>query len=258
MKIDWFTVIAQIINFFILVWLLKRFLYKPILNAIEKRENKIKSKLEEAETKKVEAKREQEEFKQKNDAFDEMKNTLMDKMIEETQTEGEKLLIEVRNVASALELKLKKAAKEKQKNISREISQKTQQEVFAISRKVLANLASASLEEQMVAVFINRLNELNETEVKQFIASFSSNSNLILIKSAFELPNKQKFEITKVLDKIFKVNVKYEFNVNPEAISGIELTTKGYKLAWSISEYINALEKSISETIKENPVIETK
>ena len=41
MKIDWFTVFAQVINFLILVWLLKQFLYKPILNAIEARENKV-------------------------------------------------------------------------------------------------------------------------------------------------------------------------------------------------------------------------
>jgi len=38
MLIDWFTVVAQVINFLILVWLMKRFLYKPILNAIAARE----------------------------------------------------------------------------------------------------------------------------------------------------------------------------------------------------------------------------
>ena len=41
MQIDWFTVIAQVLNFFILVFLLKRFLYKPILKAIDEREGKI-------------------------------------------------------------------------------------------------------------------------------------------------------------------------------------------------------------------------
>ena len=40
MEINWFTVIAQVINFLILVWLLKRFLYKPVLNAIAEREKK--------------------------------------------------------------------------------------------------------------------------------------------------------------------------------------------------------------------------
>ena len=52
MLIDWFTVIAQVINFLILVWLLKRFLYRPILNAIDAREKRIAAKIADADEKK--------------------------------------------------------------------------------------------------------------------------------------------------------------------------------------------------------------
>ncbi len=55
MKINWFTLIAQVINFIILMWLLKRYLYKPILKAIDERENKIKAQLNDAEARKAEA-----------------------------------------------------------------------------------------------------------------------------------------------------------------------------------------------------------
>ncbi len=256
MKIDWFTVIAQVVNFLVLVGLLGRFLYKPILNAIDEREKKIRSQLEDAEAKKAEAKKEQEEFKQKNDEFDEKKKALMDKAVAESKTEGEKLLEESRSAANALEAKLKKASKEIQENTYREIAQKTQQEVFAISRKALMDLASVTLEEQSVTVFINRLNELNESEKKQFIASFKSNSSEVLIRSAFELLDKQQVEIENAIDEILGAKVHYEFKVNPELISGIELTANGYKLAWSISEYINSFEKSISETMNEEPEME--
>ena len=57
MPIDWFTVVAQAINFLILVWLLKRFLYKPILHAIDEREKGIAAQLAQAEAKKAERKR---------------------------------------------------------------------------------------------------------------------------------------------------------------------------------------------------------
>ena len=55
MEINWFTVIAQIVNFLILVWLLKRFLYKPVLKAIDDREQKVAAKLKDAEIKNAEA-----------------------------------------------------------------------------------------------------------------------------------------------------------------------------------------------------------
>jgi len=63
MLIDWFTVGAQVLNFLILVWLLKHFLYKPILNAIDAREKRIASELADADAKKSEAKRSAMTFK---------------------------------------------------------------------------------------------------------------------------------------------------------------------------------------------------
>ena len=53
MLINWFTVLAQAINFLILVWLLKRFLYKPILHAIDEREKGIATQLADVEAKKA-------------------------------------------------------------------------------------------------------------------------------------------------------------------------------------------------------------
>ena len=62
MLIDWFTVGAQALNFIILVWLLKRFLYKPILNAVDAREKRIAAELADANAKKAEAQKERDEF----------------------------------------------------------------------------------------------------------------------------------------------------------------------------------------------------
>ena len=55
MLINPFTVLAQLVNFLILVWLLKRFLYKPILHAIDEREKGIAAQLAQAEGKVAEA-----------------------------------------------------------------------------------------------------------------------------------------------------------------------------------------------------------
>jgi F-type H+-transporting ATPase subunit b len=57
MLIDWFTVGAQVLNFLILVWLLKRFLYKPILHAIDAREQRIAKELADADAKRPRPKR---------------------------------------------------------------------------------------------------------------------------------------------------------------------------------------------------------
>ncbi len=76
MPIDWFTVVAQAFNFLILVWLLKRFLYKPILHAIDEREKGIAAQLAEADAKKAEAQEERNDFQHKNEAFDQERTAL--------------------------------------------------------------------------------------------------------------------------------------------------------------------------------------
>ncbi len=83
MKINWFTLIAQVINFLVLMWLLKRYLYKPILKAIDERENKIVVQLKDADAKKAEAEKERDEFDQKNKTFDKQKAEMMQKVISE-------------------------------------------------------------------------------------------------------------------------------------------------------------------------------
>src|SRR5690625_566874 len=112
MKIDWFTVIAQIVNFLILVWLLKRFLYKPVLNAIDEREKRIASQLEEAAMKKEEAKKEHDLFRQKNEVFDSERTSKMDEVYEKVNSEKQRLFEEVRKESSMLRTKLEDSLKQ--------------------------------------------------------------------------------------------------------------------------------------------------
>src|ERR1700723_3816370 len=105
MPIDWFTVIAQAINFLILVWLLKRFLYKPILHAIDEREKGIAMQLAQAEIKKSEAQQERDDFQHKNEAFDQERAVLLKHATDEAKGERHRLLDEARKDADSLRTK---------------------------------------------------------------------------------------------------------------------------------------------------------
>ena len=251
MKIDWFTVIAEVVNFLILVWLLKRFLYKPILNAIEAREKKVAGQLSDAESKMAEANKELTQYQQKNEEFDQKKKEMMSQALTESKVERQKLFEQVRKEANALQIQFQKSVKEKEENLEKEIAQKTQQEVFDISRKTLGELANTGLEEQVVKRFVLKLNEL-EGPVKQQISQvFNSDTTGIIVKSAFELSENQKEEIKSTFKNISGKESVYQYETSPQLISGIELSANGYKVSWSISEYLNSLEKAISEAIQE-------
>ena len=249
MEINWFTLIAQIVNFLILVWLLKRFLYKPVLDAIDKREQKIIDQLNDAEAKKTEAIKEQEDFKQKNLNFEIERKELINKAAFEAKETRMKLLEKARLEAEELKKKLEISAMEKQKISDKAQILRIQKEVFALSRKALSDLASASLEAQVTFVFINKLKSLNEEALMQFKNAFKKDE--ITLKSAFSLSEEQLKQIEDQVNKLLEKNLSLKVELQADLIGGIELSTKNYKLSWSISGYLKDLEELVFEKIEE-------
>jgi len=253
MQISWFTVIAQVLNFFLLVWLLKRFLYKPVLNAIQAREDKISSQLSEAELKKAEAKMEQDEYRKRNESFERRRGEMMEVAKVEVNTERERLMEVARGDAGALRARLEKSFNELQAKWAHEISERMHREVFAISRKTLHDLASAPLEAQLVAAFVNRVKELSDEEKQQFNDAFASDPKRVLVRSAFDLSQQQQNEVKDAVSELMKKKPEFEFTLAPELISGIVLTSNGYRVSWSIESYINSLEGSVGGSNGQEP-----
>jgi F-type H+-transporting ATPase subunit b len=251
MIIDWFTVIAQALNFLVLVWLLKRFLYKPILDAIDAREKRIALALAEAKARNVEALQEKNDFNHKNKQFDQQRTTLLAKATEEAKAEGQRLRSEAQLAANAYTVKRQEALRREQQSLNDEIAQRTRKEVFAIARKILMDLAGVSLEERMGEVFIRRLQELDDDKKKRLANALTTSSTPVLVRSAFLLPSEQQRRIQLALKEIISPDINTCFETFPELISGIELTAGGHKIAWSITEYLESLEKSMTELMGE-------
>ncbi len=251
MLIDWFTVGAQALNFLVLVWLLKRFLYKPILDAIDAREKRIAKELADADAKKAEAKRERDEFQHKNEEFDQQRAALLSKATDEAKAERQRLLDEARKAADALSAKRMETMRSDARNLSSAISRRTQQEVFAIARKALTDLATTSLEERMVEVFARRLREMDGKAKAVLAAALKSAPAPSLVRSAFDLPAEQRAAIQNALNETFAAEINVRFETAPDLVSGIELSTNGQKVGWSIADYLASLEKGVGELLKE-------
>jgi len=258
MLIDWFTVGAQALNFLILVWLMKRFLYKPILRGIDAREKRIATELADADAKKTEAQKERDEFQHKNEEFDQQRAALLSKATDEAKAERQRLLDEARRAADTLSAKRQETLRNDAHNLNQAISLRTQQEVFAIARKALADLATTSLEERLAEVFTRRVRTM-DTKVKAALAqALKTTSDPALVRSAFDLPAEQRAAIQNALNEAFSAEIHVRFETAPDLISGIELNTNGQKVAWSIADYLASLEKGVGELLKEQDKSEAK
>jgi F-type H+-transporting ATPase subunit b len=258
MLIDWFTVGAQALNFIILVWLLKRFLYKPILDAVDAREKLIATELADATAKKAEAQEERDVFERKNEEFDQQRASLLSTATEEANAERHRLLDEARKAADTLSAKRRQTLRDDANTLNQALRHRTQQEVFAIARKALTDLAATSLEERIGAVFIGRLRTMDCKAKAGLAEALKTASDPVLVRSAFDLPEEQRTAIQKALDDAFSIQIRLRFETAPELVSGIELTINGQKLAWSIADYLSSLEKRVGELLKERDDSEAK
>lgn len=249
MLIDWFTVGAQALNFLILMWLLKRFLYHPILAAIDAREQRIAAQLADAEAKEAEANKERDEFLQKNVTFDKERAALLQQAAASANVERQRLLEDARQAATALSAKRMETLQSESRRLHDELGRRTQKEVFAIALKTLKDLAGTTLEARMVDTFVNRLSALSSEEKQGLVAALKAPAEPVIVRSAFELPEAQRTTTQAAINTLLGVSADVHFETAPDLVSGIELSTAGQKVAWSIAEYLASMEKGISELL---------
>jgi len=258
MLIDWFTVGAQGINFLILVWLMKRYLYKPVLHAIDAREKRIAAELADANSKQAEALAERDLFRQKNEEFDQQRAALVKQATDEASAERRRLIEQAHETANTVSAKRDETLRNEARNLNQAIVQRAQHEVFAIARKTLVDLADASLEERIGEVFIGRLRDMDEPARERLAESIRTMPGPALVRSAFDLPAALREKIQHSLNEALSAEVSVHFEAGPELVSGIELTANGQKVAWSIAEYLRALEKGVGELVQKEDQAELK
>ncbi len=249
MLIDWFTVGAQVLNFVVLVWLMKRFLYQPVLDAIAAREKRIADQIADAAAKEAHAATERKTFQDKNKAFDEQRADLLGKATADAQAEGHRLADEAQKAAAELAAQRQQSLATQAEHLQQSIAGRAAHEVFAVARKTLADLANVSLEERMVEVFVRRLSELpaSAKDAKDpLAAALKQSTDPALVRSHFDLPADQQAAIQNAINVRSSAEVPLRFETTADAVCGIELSAGGQKLAWTIDEYLRDFEHEVT------------
>ncbi len=241
MLIDWFTVLAQIVNFIVLVWLLKRVLYKPILKAIADRQNEIAKQLGDAEMKKREAEAESLLFRTKNEEFDRQKAERIKKVDEEIKQLQVHLRAEAKQEIEERRTKWVAALDNEKDEVLRDLSQRIETELFSIMRKAMTDLAAADIQEQFIEVFLQRLSNLPQEKKEQLGAWLQATPSL-QVRIAAEATENSRNKIQERIQKEFGHTFDFHFVVVPELIGGIELMANGQKISWNIADYLATLE----------------
>jgi F-type H+-transporting ATPase subunit b len=247
--IDWFTVGAQIINFLVLVGLLKYFLYGRITRAMREREDNIAARLSEAEEREQEANQELAKYQKQNEELARKRDQMLSQAREETEEKRKKLLQEARADVERVKAKWHETVEREKETFLANLRQRAGYQVFQVARRALADLANADLEERIIKTFSQRLKEVDEDK-RQALRSALRKDQDVVIVSAFELPEEARNNISDILRRCNGNNLKLRYQVSPEVIAGIELKVPGHKIAWSLNHFLETLEEELRAALE--------
>jgi F-type H+-transporting ATPase subunit b len=253
MQIDWFTVAAQTLNFLLLVWLLKRYLYGPILKAIDARECQIAKALSDADTIKSDAVLQRNLFEQKNIEIDTKRDNLLKEAKTIAREQSEKIVLKAHENADNISKSGLLALEKELQHYQDDIALKTLQEIYEIARKVLTDLADVELEQKMFECFCERLQNMNPDEKTNIYTALETGNTELLLCSAFELTQAQINKVDEILQLQKMTNFKrvyqLKYQLKTELISGIELRTHAWKIAWNTKDYLKVLQTHIEKLL---------
>ena len=249
MLIDPFTVGAQIVNFLILVGLLKYFLYGPIVSAMDKREEKIRSRLNDAERKKEEAEAERSGYEKERKEMEDQREKLLEEAEDEAEQRRKKLLEEAREAAEDRRRQWQEALAREKETFIRELRRMAGEEVFHIARRTFEQIADADVQKQAVSVFLDRMDVLDESERDRFLTALEKGGNRARVKSGFDIDPDEQERIKNRLRSVFREEMTVSFEVDDMLILGVQLSTRGHKISWNIEDYLSDLEENAREAL---------
>ena len=250
MEVDWVTTIAQIINFLILVALLRHFLYGPITRAMENRRQAIKSEIEEAKERESEARRKEQEYEQKRSELDEQTEDLLETARNEAQERRDEMIGSARQEVDELQRRWQEHLREEREAFLRELRSRMGAGACSVAREALEDLANAQLQEQIISVFLDRMRELDPERAGRLREAHSEAGSPPLLVSAFELAQDQRESLQQGVHELLETDEEMEFRTSGDLLCGAELNLGGRKLAWSIDSYLDSLVDDVSEALR--------
>jgi len=255
MLIDPFIVVAQVINFLILVALLKRFLYKPITQAMSARSQRIERQLAGAASKEQDAEAEKELYLQKQRELESEKQEWLESAKQSIIEEKEELTQAAIAEVSLMRSQWYKDFERDRHQLTHEIRDRLSQQISSATRKALSDLANADLEGQIVETLINRLYNLDDSQLNAIRAAPVPNPHhVITIYSFFTISSNQKESLVAAIHEQIASSAEIHFEIKENLICGIELRDRGYKISWNVENYLRELEASTMRFSKQKGI----
>lgn len=250
MQIDWLTVAAQIVNLLVLVWLLQRFLYRPITMAMAEREARIAARLSEAAEARDKVKAEAAQLQEKHEKLDARRDDILRKAHEDADALRKEMEAKLDTEMQAKRDTWEDQLTDAQEDFIATVKQRAGHQVIEIVGRILKDYANADLAGQVAGNFADRLAELDAKARDKLEAAARRADGPIRVESSVPLPPAMRGRITRAIHKHIAPDIAVDYAQDADLLLGLRLIAGEQRVEWSATRFLSRLETTLDEIIE--------
>ena len=249
MQIDWLTVAAQIINFLALIWLLQRFLYRPITKAMARREARIEERLSDAKSRRKDAEEEAEKLRKEREELENSKQ----EMLEEARTEADELKQrlekEIRDEVEQKRENWHEMLEDERADFVEDVQRKTGHKVLDIAGQLVAEFTAGALDDRIAQGFVAQLKDLDADPRDKMATAANSADGPALVETADALDTADRRKITRAIHEEFETDIEVDYREDDEVLLGVRLSIGEQTVEWSAARHLKSLNRELDEIL---------
>ncbi|QSA98698.1 F0F1 ATP synthase subunit delta [Methylococcus sp. EFPC2] len=236
MELDWSTLALEIFNFLVLVWLLKRLLYQPVLDVIAQRRAAIEHSLAVAADKEAQAQALKTQYENRLADWDKEKQAAREALRRELEAERQRELLATKN-ALAVELEKTRVTEQTQRA---ELLQRLEEQAIdrgaGFCATLLERLSGPELHDRLVDMFIEDLHALPETRRAELKAGWRDGNPAVEVTGAYDLSESQRKRLQLALDELAGSSCSVQFRQDQSLLAGLKISAPPWTLDASLRD----------------------
>ena len=239
MEIDWTTFALEIVNFLALVWILKRFLFQPVRDALARRQAGIETSLAEGRATAAQAEALKHQFEARLADWETEKAAARTAFDAELAAERERRLQALQRSLED-ERARQLAQDEHRREASRhELETRALAQAQRFAAGLLARLAGSAIDARLVELFVEDLDGMPEAQLDGLRTSVDGSALHGSVVSATLLDPAQRAALAEVIARRVGHPVPLDFSEDPTLVAGLRVNLGPWQLKANLADELS-------------------
>jgi F-type H+-transporting ATPase subunit b len=225
LELDWTTFVLEILNFLVLVWLLKHFLYRPVKGVIAKRQKGIEEQLRQADEKQQQAEALREQYENRLSDWESEREQGRQQLQREIEEERQRLQAVLQQEIEAERERASVLGKRELEEQRRQIEVNALEQGAHFVARMLEAIASPEVQGKLFEHLLEELEHLPPAQREALHSAVENGKRVVAdVMSAFPLDEAQQQQLQEQLGKRVPHPLQYAFHVDRKLIAGLRIT----------------------------------